>query len=245
MYIGRYHCATSNYKSSSGEKPKANITRATARTAIHNLGENIWQLDHALWWTIDMLYLVEYANPNCQGVIGYGRGNGSSTENMGYTDTMPYHTGSMKASKTEYGVSTQYRNIEGLWDNVADWCDGIYFIGAKVYHIINPSRFSDNANGTLTGQRFTVTGRVITGFTFPNIEGFEWAGYPGSADAGASTTTGSDYFCDNEYYSDSGVALSVGGRYIQDQTGGLFYCSGGNAAIDTNVSVGARLQKLP
>ncbi len=43
VYIGRYHCNTNNYKSQSGVKPKANITRSTARTSIHNLGSNIWQ----------------------------------------------------------------------------------------------------------------------------------------------------------------------------------------------------------
>ena len=245
VYVGRYHCATSNYKSSSGEKPKENITRATARSAIHALGENIWQLDHAMWWTINMLYLVEFANPNCQGTIGYGHGNGSSTENMGYTDNMPYHTGSTLASKTAYGVSTQYRNIEGLWDNVVDWCDGIYFNGANVYHILNPENFSDTTGGTLTGSRATVSSRVITGFTFPVLEGFEWAGYPSGADIGSATTTGSEYFCDNEYYAADGVVLSVGGNYGQGQSYGLFYRNSGGAASSTNTGIGARLQKLP
>lgn len=245
VYIGRYHCSAGNYKSETGVRPKASIERAAARNAIHNLGADIWQLDHAMWWTINMLYLVEFANANCQGTIGYGRGNGSSTENMGYTDTMPYHTGTMKTSKTEYGCSTQYRNIEGLWDNVVDWCDGIYFSGANIYHIIDPAMFSDNANGTLTGTRATVDTKVITGFTFPAIEGFEWAGYPGSADVGASSTTGADYFCDNEYYNANGVVLNVGGSYNQSQLSGLFYRNGYYAASGAVALIGARLQKLP
>lgn len=245
VYVGRYHCSSSNYKSESGVRPKASITRATARSNIHNLGNDIWQLDHAMWWTIDMLYLVEFADANCQGTIGYGRGNGSSTENMGYTDTMPYHTGTMAANKTTYGVTTQYRNIEGLWDNVVDWCDGIYFSRANVYHIINPANFSDTTGGTLTGTRATASGRVITGFTFPSIEGFEWAGYPSDADIGSSGTTGSDYFCDNEYYSDGGVVLCVGGYCDQLQVDGLFYRYGTYSASHTGASIGARLQKLP
>lgn len=245
VYIGRYHCSTSNYKSETGVKPKVSITRATARTNIHNLGADIWQLDHALWWTIDMLYLVEYANPNCQGTIGYGRGNNGETENMGYTDTMPYHTGTMLSSKTQYGASTQYRNIEGLWDNVVDWCDGIYFSGANVYHILNPSNFSDTAGGTLTGTRATESGRVITGFTFPNIDGFGWAGYPGSADVGAASTTGNDYFCDNEYYSSDGAVLYVGSHYGTSQDYGIFCRGGYSAAGGTNAGIGTRLQKLP
>lgn len=66
VYIGRYHCNTNNYKSQSGVKPKANITRSTARTSIHNLGSNIWQSDIQMRMTIWMLYLVEFADWNSQ-----------------------------------------------------------------------------------------------------------------------------------------------------------------------------------
>ena len=152
VYIGRYHCSINDYKSTTGVKPKASMTRANFRTNIHNLGDTIYQNDFAMFWTIRMLYLVEYADWNCQKVIGYGCGDGSSTgvTAMGYTDEMPYHTGTTKSSKTAYGFGTQYRYIEGLWDNVLDWCDGIYFSGANVYGIMNPIRYPTDLqyNGT-------------------------------------------------------------------------------------------------
>ena len=37
VYVGRYHCAASTYKSTSGVTPAGNMTRAEFRTAIHNL----------------------------------------------------------------------------------------------------------------------------------------------------------------------------------------------------------------
>ena len=47
VYVGRYHCHTSNWKSQSGGQPKADITRSSARSSIHNLGSNIWQIGRA------------------------------------------------------------------------------------------------------------------------------------------------------------------------------------------------------
>lgn len=245
VYIGRYHCSSTDYKSTSGVTPKVSITRASARSAISALGATVWQMDHAMWWTIGMLYLVEFANANCQGMIGYGRGNGSGVQAMGYTDSMPYHTGTTLSSKTTYGASTQYRNIEGLWDNCCDWCDGIYFNNASIYHILNPANFSDSAGGASTGTRTTTNGLAITGFTFPAVTGYEWAGYPGNGDVGDSTSTGSDYFCDNEYNGSTGVVLFVGGSYQQALYYGLFSRDGGYTSGSAYARIGARLMKLP
>lgn len=240
VYVGRYHCASSDYKSRGGEKPKASITRDTARQAIANLGADIWQYDIAMLETIWMLYLVEFADWNSQAKIGYGCGNNSSTENMGYTDSMPYHTGTMLTSKTAYGVGTQYRNIEGIWDNVVDWCDGIYFSGADIYLIAKPSSYSDTTGGTKVGTRPTTAGWT-SAFAFSSATGFEWFMYP-SAVGG---TDGSDYISDYCFYNASGVVLCVGGSYTQYQYRGVFFLDGDSAASSHNVGVGSRLQELP
>lgn len=238
VYVGRYHC-NSAYKSVTGATPQANITRASARTSIHNLGSSIWQYDFAMYWTIMMLYLVEFADWNSQAKIGYGCGNNSAAQNVGASDSMPYHTGTMQASRTTYGVGCQYRYIEGLWDNVYDWCDGIYFSGANIYCIKNPSSFSDTANGTNIGTRPTSSG-YISAWSVPSASGFEYALYP-SAVAGSETT----YICDYCYYNSSGVVLCCGGGYSQNQNYGLFYLDGYNATSYSYVNVGCRLQKLP
>ena len=237
VYVGRYHCA-SNYKSQAGGQPVTNITRASARSNIHNLGSNIWQYDYAMYWTIMMLYLVEYANWNSQATIGYGCSPSGSKFNLGATDSMVYHTGTTAANRTTYG-SVQYRHIEGLWDNVFDWCDGIYFSGSNVFCIKNPASFSDTSGGTNVGTRATSSG-YISGWTNPTASGFEYALYP-NAVAGSEST----YVCDYCNYNSSGVVLFVGGDYGQYQNRGAFYLLGNNAASGQISNVGCRLQKLP
>ena len=237
VYVGRYHCNTS-YKSQAGSQPAANMTRAAARSSIHNLGSTYWQYDYAMYWTIMMLYLVEYANWNSQATIGYGCSPSGSKFNMGATDNMVYHTGTSAASRTTYG-SVQYRHIEGLWDNVYDWCDGIRFSGSTVYCIANPASFSDTSGGTNVGTRATSSG-YISGWTNPTADGFEYALYP-NAVSGSETT----YVCDYCDYVASGVVLVVGGYYGQNQYRGAFYLYGNGAASVASTSIGCRLQKLP
>lgn len=237
VYVGRYHCNTS-YKSQAGSQPAASMTRAQARSNIHNLGSTYWQYDFAMYWTIMMLYLVEYANWNSQATIGYGCSPSSQKFNMGATDAMIYHTGTSAASRTTYG-SVQYRHIEGLWDNVYDWCDGIRFSGSTVYCIANPASFSDTSGGTNVGTRATSSG-WISGWTNPTADGFEYALYP-NAVSGSETT----YVCDYCYYYASGVVLRVGGYYGQSQNRGAFCLGGSDAASDADSNIGCRLQKLP
>ena len=238
VYVGRYHC-NSSYKSVTGSSPKAKITRATARSGISNLGSAYWQYDYAMYWTIAMLYLVEFGDWNSQTKIGYGCGNNSAAQSVGASDTMPYHTGTMQSSRTTYGVGVQYRYIEGLWDNVLDWCDGIYFKSSSVYCIKNPASFSDTSGGTLTSTRPT-SSNYISAWSVPTASGFEYALYP-SAVAGSETTYTPDY-C---YYGSSGVVLCVGGFYNQGLDQGLFYLIGSYSASGSYSGFGCRLQKLP
>lgn len=235
VYIGRYHCHTSNYKSQTGGKPKANVTRSAARTGIHALGSNIWQCDFAMRFTLWLLYIVEFADWNSQAKIGYGCGNNSATENMGYTDAMTYHTGTKLSSRTTYGLGTQYRNIEGLWDNVRDWMDGCYYNSSGLNIILNPSSFSDSSGGTLVGlpsNGWPSAFGVSTAAGFPVF-------YPTTASGSEST-----YSCDYWFYSASYPCLSVGGNCIQDTNYGLFYVSNGSSS-GSYAGIGCRLQELP
>ena len=236
VYIGRYHCHTSNYKSQTGGKPKASITRSAARSGIHALGSTIWQSDIQLRMTIWMLYLVEFADWNSQKTIGKGCGNNSATQNMGYTDSMPYHTGTTQTSRDTYGLGTQYRYIEGLWDNVYDWGDGCYYNSNGLNIIMNPSNFSDRSGGTAVG---VPSGGWPSAFTVATVAGLEWVIYP-TATGGSESTYSSDYW----YFRASGPCLRFGGSYDRDGYLGLFYvyC---NSASDSDAGIGCRLQKLP
>lgn len=140
VYVGRYKfsdpgLSALNYCSWSGKKPTLQkradtyvIPEATDKTLkLHNASN----IDFATLFTIWLLYLVEYAHFDSQSKIGRGGGNsknGSAVlKENGYTDAMPYHTGTMKNSRTAQGASTQYRYIEGLWDNCKVWLDGIMY----------------------------------------------------------------------------------------------------------------------
>ena len=236
VYIGRYHCHTSNWKSQSGGKPKANITRSAARNGIHGLGGTIWQSDIQIRMTIWMLYLVEFADWNSQKTIGKGCGDNSATGNMGYTDSMPYHTGTTQNSRDSYGLGTQYRNIEGLWDNVYDWGDGCYYNSAGLNIIMNPNNFSDTSGGTAVG---VPTSGWPSAFAVATKSGLEWCIYP-TATGGSETTYSSDYWD----FDASSPCLHFGGGYDQNGDRGLFYvyC---NSVSGSGRSIGCRLQKLP
>ena len=240
VYVGRYHCAD-DYKSKTGVEPVIRKTRDQFRQGISALGTGIYQYDFAMYWTIAMLYIVEFADWNSQAKIGYGCGSVQDTiQNEGATDVMQYHTGTNAASRDTYG-EVQYRYIEGLWSNVYDFVDGIYFNNTDVYCIKNPADFSDNTGGTLVGTRSNSNG-IINEFINPTANGFEYALYPNSVDGGASET---EYVTDACAFSASGVVLFVGGyHYDRNQGVGLFFMLGVYPDSHSGIGIGSRLMKL-
>jgi hypothetical protein len=233
VYIGRYHC-NSSYKSGTGS-PKASMTRSSARSGIHNLGSTIWQSDFAMRFTIWLLYIVEFCDWNSQNAIGYGCGNNSSAQSMGYTDSMPYHTGTTQSRRTTYGCGTQYRNIEGLWDNVYNWCDGCYYNSNGLNIILNPANFSDSSGGTAVG---VPSNGYPSAFTVKTTGGFPLF-IPTAANGGSET-----YSCDGWDFGSSVPCLYVGGYYSRNASYGLF-CVHCNPVSYANSFVGCRLQELP
>lgn len=232
-YIGCYHCA-SGYKSTTGAAQQVNITRSQARSGIHNLGANFWQMDFAQFWYVNMLFLVEFADWNGER-IGRGCSASNSKRNNGQTDAMGYHTGTTAASRDSYGF-TQYRNIEGWWDNVYDWMDGCYYNSNGLNVISNPNNFSDSANGTLVG---TPSSGYPSDFTIPTASGLEWALFPSAANGSATT-----YVPDDWGFGGSDPCLRHGGFYGQVQIHGPF-CVFSYSTSFSDDFVGCRLQERP
>ena len=233
VYVGRYHCA-SGYKSKTGSPPLTSMTRSSARTNIHSLGSAIWQCDFAMRFTLWLLYIVEFADWNSQAKIGYGCSPSSNTFTMGYTDSMPYHTGTDRSSRATYG-GTQYRNIEGLWDNVWDWCDGCYNNGDGLNIILNPANFSDNSGGTAVG---------VPSNGWPSAFGVKTnGGFPMFI---PTSTPGSHatYSCDYWSFSSSGPCLFVGG-YCSHGSGYGLFCVNYGSTSGAGGGIGCRLQELP
>ena len=241
VYVGRYHCNTS-YKSQAGSQPAASMTRAQARSNIHNLGSTYWQYDFAMYWTIMMLYLVEFANWNSQAVIGYGCSPSGAKFNTGLTDSMLYHTGTTAANRTTFGCC-QYRHIDGLWDNVYDWVDGIYFDGYDIYCISNPANFSDTSGGTLVGNIDGIYPRsgYISRYTDPTAPGFEYALFPNETNGGSAA-----YVCDYVNVASSGQRIvRAGGNFSKNKYNGIFRLVVNATTGYTNTDIGCRLMKLP
>ncbi len=236
VYIGRYHCGATAWKSATGQLPKVNITRATARTEIHNLGTNIWQMDFAMRFTLWLLYIVEFADWNSQAKIGYGCGSNSGLQAMGASDSMPYHTGTMQTARTTYGVGVQYRNIEGLWDNCFDWCDGCYSSSNGLMIILNPNSFSDTTGGVSVG---TPSSGFPSAFSVKSVSGL-FAMFIPTAASGSEMT----YSCDDWHSSTAAPCVCVGGFYITGGYYGLF-CVNANGLSGTGNNHGARSQELP
>ena len=181
-----------------------------------------------------MLFLVEFADWNGER-IGRGCSASGSKENNGKTDAMQYHTGTTAANRDTYGF-TQYRNIEGWWDNVYDWMDGCYYNSNGLNVIKNPNQFSDSANGVLVGNP---TDGYPSDFAIPTQSGLEWALYP-IAKAGSQTTYVPDYWC----FIGSYPCLLRGGSCSQVQGHGPF-CVCYSGASGSDDYVGCRLQERP
>lgn len=239
VYVGKYHCAD-DYTSKPNVLPTREMSRSVARTSIHNLGSDVWQWDFAMYWTIAMLYLVEFSNWDSQAKIGAGCSNEGVIENTGLTDAMTYHTGTTarNVNASNFG-HTQYRYIEDLWGNVMDWVDGIYFNNADIYCIKNPNDFSDNANGIHVGTRYIGAGTnsYTQQFTDPSeINGFEYALYTKTTNYAYSSLSK-----DRSDNSSSAKTLAVGGNASHDQMNGLFRFY----STTTTDGFGSRLMKLP
>ena len=241
VYVGRYHCADNTYKSTTNVNPKTNLGIVNMRTNVHNIGSDIWICDFATRFTIWLLYLVEFANWNSQMCIGRGVGGDDSSklrDLMGYTDSMPYHTGTTKNNRGTAGLGTQYRHIEGLWDNVMDLIDGGYYNNNQLYIILNPNQFTaanSQSGGILIG---TVSGGYPSKLTVKNIENT----YPLFIPTTSSGSSNS-YVCDTWYSYNQ--YLSGGGYYnnLEPQNVGLFAIKG--VSNTSYYDYGTRLMKLP
>ena len=231
VYLGKYKC-NSSYKSVSGVNPITNITRATARSGCRKQGtssniDGYYQQDFHTFWTVRMLYIVEFANWNSQEVLGYGCGTATLS---GSTNSMPYHTGTINSSRTAYETGVQYRNIEAPYGIALEYVDGIYFNGSNyltINIVNNPNNFSDSVGGVSIGTRSGGAGFIKDLAT--GSGDYDWAMYP--PPNGTQDTSGGGYqyisdWCAYNYYLD-GIVLSVGGSTgHKSMEYGLFFLNG-------------------
>lgn len=234
-YIGKYHMGSVR-PSTSLVSPYVNITRAAARSNAKSKGSKFHLYDFATYCAIIFLYIVEFANWNCQTKIGQGFVSWNSSTQSGVTDSMTYHTG--RASGTDGQTSVQYRWLENLWGNVSQWVDGFNANGTTAYYCTDPSKYADDtATGyTKIGNLPTVAGYIKdltvldNGLFIPKSNGGSATTY--IPDIVVSTTSGK-------------YGLMVGGCYGENTDAGLLYFNVSNPGTGSFSTTSARLMCEP
>lgn len=231
VYIARYLC-DSNGRSYSDALPLKNTTLSSAATKIHSINSGLYYWDYVIRFTIWLLYLVEMADWDSQGCIGFGTNSAS-----GGTDKMPYHTGTMASSRAVYSTyGTQYRNIEGLWDYYGTFLGGAYFSkDAKLCININPKNLTSMSVSDIT---LSVTSGYPSAFAISEV-GFPLF-YPIE-----SNGSGTTYVCD-EMVRGTNAILNVGNRGSNSvpSRAGLFFNTY-DVSDFTYQYIGARSMELP
>lgn len=231
-YISRYH-VSADYASVSGAMPMGGKTRATFRQNSHAKGDKWWLNDVATWSAIQILYLVEFADWNCQSALGRGQTSGALVA-TGATDTAAYHT--IKRD----GASNQYRWIENPYSNMRDWLDGSVNVSNRVWV------GTDNAAYTDTTSGYTDTGLTIPASSGSHIKQLgisavaPWMFIP-TAIGGSGSTYIPDYSIGG-----SGTTLRVvGGKSSYAAEWGVFMYDSNDSVSFTAADVGARLIYIP
>lgn len=222
VYVGRYRCHADDYKSKTGGYGKKKIKRSEARTAIHALGENIWQMDLAMLVTLWILYIVEFADWDSQSKMGYG-----STA-VGKTDNMPYHTGVQNSV-------VQYRNIDMIWATNSEWVDGCYFLNGAMYVIKNPENFSDSEGGVYVGA---AQNGYPTKLAVNDVSGAYPLFIPSEANGSNATYIPDEWFNVGRFE----PLCHCMYRYNDEKSSGMFAMYGIQAGND---DVGCRMMELP
>lgn len=226
-YVGRYTIPGSK----SGVTSTVNITRTTARSNAKKNGDKWHLYDFATYCAIIFLYVVEFADWNCQKKIGPGITNASMPSN-GDTDNMKYHTGRTNDWAGDAQNPVQYRWIENIWGNVYQWVDGFNANGTAAYYCTDPSKYADDTAtgytniGTLPASGWikdlTVTDN---GLLIPKTSG------------GSETT----YVPDYAYSDPDWRVLCVGGDWNEGTYAGLLSFNASTSSSGSYSNVSARL----
>lgn len=233
-YVGKYHMDSYGY-SAAPLDPYTNITRFTARNKAKSVGSKFHLYDFATYCAIIFLYIVEFADWNCQSKIGQGYTNGNTTViRSGGTDNMTYHTG---RSGTDGKTAVQYRWIENLWGNVFQWVDGFNVNSETAYYCTDPSKYADD---TTTG--YTNIGTLAISGWIKDLTVTDNGLLIPEASGGSDTTYVPDYV-----YSSFGqwYALLVGGYWYDSTTAGLLCFRANDISSNANSGVSARLMCEP
>lgn len=214
-YLARY-ISSNGPVSVTGQPPwYPNGRRTAARSGVQAKGTG-WNLEGTpIHSAYIMLYLIEFADFNCQNAIAQGNVSTSSILNSGMTDAMSYHTG--RPEGVDGHTAVQYRWVENPWGNVMPWLDGILTKGNGIFVSSNEADWNDSDTSNFTNLVSSLPEGYITGLS--HNETVPWALIPVSV-GGSSSTYVPDYYTDP---TTSGTFIPIiGGQFNEGEQAGLF-----------------------
>lgn len=219
FHVGAYACGGNYYDSIAGIAPKVSITFPTAQAAIpnnHGAGWEMWNIYQLA--AIQMLFLVEFGNPDAQTLIGAGRSSGTSAVANGASNAV-------------------YRGIHEFWGNVWQMVDGFRGrTGSTEAEIWNPDGSKAYVATGLSPAAGGAT--AITSMVTNKGTGFDLS------DVNIYGQTGTAPFADNYWGPASGFVAYHGGSWAGGASCGVFTVTLAAAASSSDTSGGCRLAKV-
>ena len=217
----------------SGSAPLVSVTRAQMRTAARANGAGWQQFDWMVLQLLRDLFCVVFATTNSQSIFLGRATNFSKAGTVGGAWNISTPCGWNTTT-----MQNRFFGIEDVFGNVYDWCDGVTFDGATIYSTVNYNHFTDGTSNMVnSGSRATSNG-YISALTYNAAQPF--LNYPSAASGGET-----QYYCDYEWYSSSGVVLNVGGGWSYGAGAGLWCSDGSRGALGSLSSRGGRLVYRP
>lgn len=189
-YISKYKLS-GDFKSLSGQTPRANTTLNTARTTLQAKGMN--ELTFQAQYSLVMLMLVKYATTDVQAIVARGYSKGNTT---GSADNVKGMDGSATAVSTN--ESALALGIEDFWGDVWTYIDGAVCYAGKTYFkdvdtIQTDPTVNDLVSWTPTTSTYPNGGDFTLITAIANDADYDWLFTP-SADTNATTQTTNDDF---------------------------------------------------
>ena len=243
-YYNAYNVRDNGTKliSASGVYPTTNLTRAQFRAKARANGTGWGLVDWNLYFAVQLLYLVEYADFNTQEVIGKGRtsmsggswADGSYFALSGLSNANGNSTANRWDSATAYGTNYMtYRGIEHWYGHLWKFVDGVNVQDGNYYVSNNFSTFADDV---FSGD-YVLKGTAAASNGYISNFAQDGDGLFPSAVAGSETTFVGDYY----YYNSSNRVVMFGGNALSAGNAGAFYLYASDAASDALVSISAGL----
>ncbi len=275
MYVGAFKATVTSSKMRSigngTTYPTTSFSRTNGRIYAQNRGANWSMISYQAWKTLYWLYVIEYANRNCQlaydptyTALGYAQGglgagvtelaswDGSPSIKCGVSNTIGNFSGAYTLTGTIRGTSTtstgvpRYRGIESPFGDIWEWMDGI-----SIYHSVSPRasyayiidnpNYFSDNNVNLGKARAVMSLSLSPGRVTTIVFGPHGDLLP-SAIGGGSTTYWCDYFYTPQNVGTAGwYAPFVGGDAIVGADAGFGYVYSDSGASVTYTEVGSRL----